>query len=175
MKYVLLICLSLLFISDERPLIWSDAYRLEWSDFKANPKSRSTVVAVTASGITFSYTTKKSNSGLIDYNFQVEAHFYPEQSWYVKDRVNRIHLSHERLHFDITELYARKFRKEISNTKFTNHVNREMDAIYQEITDGLRNMQNLYDEESSHSINVGNQKKWEKYIALELEKLVHYR
>ena len=109
---------SLCLFQDKDTMSWNHDYRLEWSDFKGEPKESSNVVAVTASGITFGFSTTKSETRLIDYNYTVKADFYPDQSWCHKARVNNNILNHERLHFDITELHARKFRERINNTKF---------------------------------------------------------
>ena len=174
-KYAVLFSLTLLFIADDPSITWNSDYRLQWSDFQGKPKSRNTVVAVTASGLSFSYTTKTTSSGLKDYDFVVEAHFYPEQSWYLKERVTPFILEHERLHFDITELHARKFRKAIQNTRFTDRINREMNAIYDRITAELRDMQNRYDEETNHSINPDAQKRWIQFIAEELDRYKAYK
>ena len=174
-KFLILFFLSAISFSDETYIAWQSDYRLDWSDFKAAPENWKSVVAVTASGLTFSYTTKRSETELLGYEFEVTAHFYPEKSWYIKERVNEVHLRHERLHFDITELHARKFRKAVENARFTNNIRSEMNTIYERMNRELDAMQNLYDEETRHSINVEKQRAWERYIALELEKLSYYR
>ena len=174
-KFLIIFLISLVSVGDSENLEWRSDYKLEWSDFKGSPKNSKSIVAVTASGITFSYTTKRSEKDLIDFKYEVKAHFYPEKSWFNKSRVNEVHLNHERLHFDITELHARKFRQMVSNTRFTNKIRSEMNTIYDFINKELETMQERYDSESHHSINRDKQKAWENYVALELEKLSNYR
>jgi hypothetical protein len=173
-KFVTVVLLSLLLFQDEPKINWSQSLQLEWTDFKGVPVEGTTVVAVTASGLSFGFSTKRTNDQLSDYTFNVEAQFYPDKSWYLKGRADDNILSHERLHFDITELHARKFRKRISNTKFTNNISKEMEAIYKTINEELTAMQNLYDEETNHSQNLKVQHQWETKVTLALEKLAYY-
>lgn len=84
-------------------------------------------------------------------------------------------LNHERLHFDITELYARKFRKQLQESTFTYNINDEMDKIHDVINKELGAMQKKYDNETDHSQIVEKQIEWEKYIAVELEKYAKYK
>lgn len=167
--------LSLFFIQDKPTQNWSDSYRLEWVDFKAKPRLHTSTVAVTASGLSFGFSTTTSSFGRIkDYEYTVEAQFYPEDSWYIKERANNHILEHERLHFDITELHARKMRKRLENTIFSNNINQEMNAIYSEIRRTLSKMQDQYDAETNHSQIVEKQLEWQAFIKEELRKLVAY-
>ena len=79
-------------------------------------------VAVTASGITFSFSVSQSNAVFVDFNAEVEAHFYPEKSWYLKDKGDDHILAHEQLHFDITELHVRQLRFNISRLKVSQNI-----------------------------------------------------
>lgn len=173
-KFLLACLLSAILFQDSPTMSWDINYRLQWSDFKAEPNPRNNAVAVTASGISFSYSTKKSETQLIDYTYEVKADFYPEKSWCLKDRVNNNILNHERLHFDITELYARKFRKRIENTRFTMDINNQMEVIHEAINEELETMQNKYDAETNHSQDIDKQKEWQTNIVIELNKLSYY-
>jgi hypothetical protein len=153
---------------------WNHDYRLEWSDFEGQPTEGTSVVAVTASGITFSFSTKKTRTRLVDYNYIVKADFYPEKSWYSKHRASNNILNHERLHFDITELFARKFRERIDNTRFNLSISSQMERIHNAINSELEAMQNLYDAETNHSQNIEKQKEWQAKIIIELNKLANY-
>ncbi len=169
--YKLLISLLLccLFQQDTNVVPWNPDYRLQWSDFEAKPRRNGDVVAVTASGLTFGYSTKKYSDGRISYDFEVTAHFYPDRSYYLRDHVTDVTLAHERLHFDITELHARKFRARVRATRFTQNIDAEMEKIHQEINQELREMQQQYDKETDHSRIVENQVIWNDMVAKALE------
>lgn len=174
--YKLLIAtfLSFFLFQDSPTITWQHEYRLEWSDFNGTPKKETSVVAVTASGISFSFSTKTTKTKLIDYSYIIKAHFYSEQSWCVKERATPNILNHERLHFDITELFARKFRQRIEATNFTLDINKQMEAIHNAINAELEAMQNTYDAETSNSQNIEKQSEWQTKIILQLNKLAYY-
>lgn len=173
-KFIVVFLMSLCLVQDEPRISWDLDYRIQWSDFKGTPKPVNHAVAVTASGITFSYSTKKSDTQLIDYKVEISADFYPHKSWCVRERVNNNILNHERLHFDITELHARKFRQRIDQRRFDLNINREIEAIHQQINRELEAMQNKYDAETDHSQNIEKQQEWQSKIVVELNKLVYY-
>ena len=162
-------------VQEEPTLSWHDNLELEWTDFKAEPEVHADVIAVTASGLSFGYSTTRYSDGSLDYDFTVTAHFYPERSYYLKEHVTEVTLAHERLHFDITELHARKFRQRVERTSFSSStINEQMDAIYQEINAELKKMQYQYDAETSHSRIEDKQMVWQKFVALELKKLEQF-
>lgn len=173
-KFLIATLFAFCIAQDSPTLSWNHNYRLEWSDFTGKPTQQSNVVAVTASGISFSFSTKTTETRLIDYNFTVKADFYPEQSWCLKERINNNILNHERLHFDITELFARKFRQRIKNTIFTMNISSEMERLHDAINAELEAMQNAYDVETSHSQHVDKQNEWQAKIILQLNKLSYF-
>jgi hypothetical protein len=156
-------------------MTWSEHLPLQWTDFNRVPTEGTTVVAVTASGISFGFSAQTTKTQLLDYTAFVDAHFYPDKSWYIKERTNQVILNHERLHFDITEFYTRKFKQRIAQAKFDLRINAQMERIHNAINDELRQMQQKYDTETDHSQNVDKQKEWQQYIKIELEKLAYYK
>lgn len=169
-KVLIIGILTLFCVQDGPTIAWNASKKVTWNDFKGTPDRDDDVIAVTASGLSFGYSTKRYSSGRIDYDFNVTAHFYPDKSWYKKELSTDHTLAHERLHFDITELHARKFRQRVRNTKFTANIEREMDQINQQINQDLRAMQQLYDKESEHSRNLDMQKVWQRYVEEQLFK-----
>jgi len=173
-KFIILTFFTCLFFQEEETITWYKNLKLEWSDFKGEPKPVGNAVATTASGVSFGFSATKSSSGLEDYSFQITSHFYPDKSWKVSEALSDVVLNHERLHFDITELYARKFRQRITNFKFTNAINNEMQSIHNAIIKELGELQNKYDAETNHSLNIEQQLAWQKFIEEELNKLSNY-
>lgn len=164
------------FVQDEETISWTQNQKLQWGNFEGKPEYNTDAVAITASGITYGFSSKTySNSDKIEYTTNVSAQFYPDQSWYLKERVNDTVLGHEQLHFDITELHARKLRKRIKNSKFTKNVQKEISGIYDQVNVELREMQNEYDEGSDYSRDYDGQFKWQEFIAKELQRLKAYR
>jgi len=174
--YKLLFTIFLLLISptSENQLVWDADYRLSWSDFKGEPQEVVDAVAITASGLSSSFSARTSSTALVDYTASVIAHFYPDKSWYKPEKVNEVVLAHEQLHFDITELNARKLRKNIIDSNFTKNIKSEMNHLVDKANKDLEIMQELYDSQSNFSMDVESQKKWQLYVREELERLSNY-
>lgn len=174
----LLIILAFLFIgpiSDEETVSWNEVNKLTWADFKANPETETDAVALTASGITFGYSVKTAGERIVDFSTTVESHFYPNKSWYLKDQANPHILGHEQLHFDITELYARKFRQQLTKLKVNQNVKVQMNRLHATINKAVGETQRRYDSQTKHSMNVEKQKEWEAFIEKELNSLDEFK
>ena len=83
-----------------------------------------------------------------------------------------IFLVHEQLHFDISELFARKMRKQLSKKHFTKRVKSEINAIYESILKELSDFQNLYDAETNFSRNKEQQLFWNRKIQEALKEIL---
>ena len=174
----LIIILAICFLGstpNDVSVTWNESAKLTWEDFKGTPNSKSDAVALTASGITFGYSVKTSGDRIIDFTTTVEAHFYPNKSWYIKDKGDAYILAHEQLHFDITELYARKFRAQIEKLVVNQNVKEQMKRLHTAINKAVNETQQRYDEETNHSMNREMQLKWEMEIQKELQKFRNYK
>lgn len=78
-------------------------------------------------------------------------------------------LAHEKAHFDITEVYSRKLKKELKTLILTrSNYSAELQYMYGKYRDLLRAAQVRYDKETAHSMNEETQKLWQTKIAAEL-------
>lgn len=177
MTKIFLFFLCVFCIQDNEPVItWSSSYKLSWEDFKAKPNINDDAVAITASGITFGFSfTETDKNEMVSFTTEIFAHFYPEHSWYKKELANNHILEHEQLHFDITELFARKFRYRISQLKLSNSIRKQLNKIEKNINTELSEMQNEYDSETNNSRNYESQAKWNMYINTELNAYSKYK
>lgn len=165
-------CWLLLFLAagitlsaQEESILWEDNHRLSWEDFRGTPEEDSPAAAITASGISYSFFTYEKVDGNIGINYEVTTHFYPAKSWYHSELGSDIILSHEQLHFDISELFARKMRAQLEKTQFTSDVKAEVKEIYRTINEELAEFQNRYDAETDYSRNREAQLIWNEVIA----------
>ena len=171
---LILIAITLFFSTGSKKasvIYWSDEHRLTWNDFKGQPQhTDADFDALTASGIV---DYKGCKEGKITY--KVRAYFEPENSW-VKDAAHTdYHLAHEQLHFDITELYARKLRKLLvqqdfrcgEESRFENFVKANLESWYTE--------QKNYDIHTRHSMDTKKQEEWFYRIKIELTMLENYK
>lgn len=150
---------------------WSENRKIEWEDFKSGSSLVSGASALTVSAIKSSYSCEGSKSPL---TYSIEAVFIPQKSWVNKSDKTELLLRHERLHFDITELHARMFRKQVAERKLYCNQYKDFEKISEQINKQWETCQNLYDKETNHSINEHEQKKWDKKIREELANLEKY-
>ena len=171
---LLFICFATTTVEEET-IEWREDHKLQWSDFKGVVDTNSDAVALTASGITFSFSLRQSNDRYTGFESKVVAHFYPNKSWYLKDRGNDHVLAHEQLHFDITELHVRQLRYGIAQLRVSQSIKEELQALHKAANENLANMQRAYDAQSQHSINKEQQALWSQFVKEELEKFKVYR
>jgi len=152
--------------ADDNKLIeYHERNELTWNDYHAQPNHESPFKALTATRISFK---AKSNSKML--KLSIKNTFEPHNSW-TKTNESVELLEHERLHFHISELYARKLRKQIQETKFNStdqKLMNEFSRMYEDKMNELSKYPLRYDRETSHSTMEEKQKEWESKIKSEL-------
>ena len=152
---------------EDNAFAWEAGSQLTWADFRGVPPGDKTVAATTASGISYSFKTR-GLPGQYTLDYEVIAYFYPEKSWYHPELSDAVVLMHEQLHFDITELFARKMHKILSGRTFSGNVRGEVRQIFSKINKELKAFQDRYDLETDFSRNWEAQEQWNKRIAKRL-------
>lgn len=161
---------------DPEKIFWKDE-PLSWDDFRASPVKESPFKANTNAGISYSWNLKNEN-GVISLNYEVYSFFNPHSSWVMPTSKSDYLLNHEQLHFDITELHARKLRKALKNLKIEElqkDPKAVLNSFYTKIEKERSAMQHKYDRETNHSINKEAEAKWQKFVKEELSKLQDYQ
>ena len=83
-------------------------------------------------------------------------------------------MQHEQLHFDITELYARLFRKRLDeNIKSTGDLSK-ISGISNTIMKEWQEEQDDYDNETNHSMNEKKQAEWNLNLKQRLDALKEF-
>lgn len=77
-------------------------------------------------------------------------------------------LKHEQLHFDINELFTRKFAAAVNATVFTDNFRSEIQEIFNKNWAERCAMESRYDAESEHSRNSKMQYRWQLFVYLQL-------
>ena len=179
MKKVVVVC-SLLWLimgssfvvnKEDDKISWSKDRKLTWKDFKGKPNNGGQVAAMTDSG--FSYESGKMENDsmqLIIVNF-----FYKNTSWVKKNEEKENILAHEQCHFDITELFTRKFRKQIKESKFNlKTLKNSLESLFKKSQTEWKNYEDKYDKETEHSKKEVQQLEWQEKVAKELEEFDGY-
>lgn len=158
---------------EQEKIQWQQGKLLTWSDFKAEPDNSNSYSANTNSGISYSWNYSTA-SGVPVLLHEVFTNFYPNLSWVKEIRNEEYLLAHEQLHFDISELHARKLREALADYEIGRNIRQDLKRIYNKIESERVSMQNKFDRETSHSENRSEEMKWRKFVAEELKKLEEY-
>ncbi|WP_010182588.1 hypothetical protein [Aquimarina agarilytica] len=173
-----ILCLFLLFTlpiigqshqnNSKKRVTYSAQPKLTWDSFKGAIPSNTEFAASVNTGIGFkwSYSTAQNK---IDLQYEVESYVQPFFSWVIEKEKDAELLIHEQLHFDITELHARIFRKRLGEYKFGRNIRKAMSKIHGDVEFERVQMQEAYDEETAHSKNIELQLLWEEKVAKLLE------
>lgn len=152
-------------------IVWTENYTLQWEDFTGEPNRKHHSDALTSSSIYFGYRFDGDRT----YEIEVYSSFFRDQSWVKNGSPNSYLLEHEQRHFDLTEIYARKLKKELTEYAYNGKsLERNYDRLFEKYFRLLENEQKQYDRESHHSLNRSVQEKWNRYIIRELERLEDY-
>lgn len=151
----------------EEVIYWSPDYRLNWKDFQGQPRfDYASISALTSSGIIH---YKGCKDGEI--TFKVQAYFEKDESWVKNEARTEHHLTHEQIHFDITELAARRLRKSLKERKFICGEEVDFEKFVHNFIENWRTEQNAFDLMSRHSLDKEQQEIWFYKIEMELSLL----
>jgi hypothetical protein len=150
-------------------LEWNEYYDLNWSDFMGTRPDDAAGDAGTVVQI-------KAKPFMVkdEIHYDVFALFVKSKSW-AEAKAPTL-LAHERLHFDIAELYARKIRQRIAELKADNVKKPDVIKLaIQELLQESNEVDMQYDVETLHGAMQSKQAEWEKRVATELAELNKYR
>ena len=115
--------MSFSFVKDDF-ILWQENKKLKIQDFKADNKDTVKVnrqqFLGAISAIRIEYSSFQRNKNSVP-DFSIKTYFDPNESWILLK--NDYVLQHEQIHFDLTELYARKMRKSVESLRQKNVTN----------------------------------------------------
>ena len=115
--------MSFSFVKDDF-ILWQENKKLKIQDFRADNKDTIKVnrqqFLGAISAIRIEYSSFQRNKNSVP-DFSIKTYFDPNESWMLLK--NDYVLQHEQIHFDLTELYARKMRKSVESLRQKNVTN----------------------------------------------------
>ena len=165
---LILLCFGLMSFAQDNGIIpWQEGQKLTWDDFaKKRNNEANGLKALTTAGIGVEFECNGSEPKVL-----VSCHFKKNESW-TRTTENDALLAHEQLHFDATELYARKLRKKLSELKDPcGKGSSKVQGIYNSNFKELHDYQNHYDKQTKHGISKTKQSEWTEKVAKELKEL----
>lgn len=154
--------------SQKQELIpWKEGERLSWNDFtKKRSNNHNGLQALTTAGIGVEFECNGPEPKVL-----VTCHFKKKESW-TRNTESVELLAHEQLHFDITELFARKLRKQLDEVSDPcGKGSSKVQGIYNSNFKSLNEYQTRYDKHTKHGLNEKEQADWIKKVNDELKEL----
>ncbi|WP_160138372.1 DUF922 domain-containing protein [Chryseobacterium sp. c4a] len=176
MKLTFALCLLVTNIVFGQKIIWQEGLKLNWDHFKSpvNRKNNPDVAAYTNCG--WEYSVVKSTNPKSPVKIEIKTIFNEDKSWKDVNKINDYILLHEQKHFDIAEIFVRKFRKSIAeNIRNSGDYNRLFKSIYNTISTEYKTFQGAYDRDTRHGMNKEKQAEYNAIISGELENLKSYQ
>lgn len=150
-------------------IVWGTK-TITWDDFQGANNPKSSGIASTYSYMDMEILNPEAGKTVVE----LKAVFDKEESWVVYRE--KTVLNHERGHFDITELYARKLRKKISETRFSpTQYKTELWNLYKVYDKDMDAYHDRYDDETDSSMDTPKQKAWEASIKKDIEALNDFK
>lgn len=148
---------------------WSETYHLKWEDFQAAPDSNAFGSALTT--VTIKARPYRQGRGL---EYDISAFFLRSHSW---AKTRSIHLlNHEQIHFDLSELYARKARKKVQELQQLGIKDyRVYNSALQVIFEESNEMDAKYDRETLNGALLKKQILWDLTVGTRLKELHKYK
>jgi hypothetical protein len=149
-------------------IYYSPKRPLQWDDFKATPLRNSRFGAEVLPSIGYNEDVEVSKS-IIHVHLSTKA-FVPKSACWVKDdSKNAYSLNHEQRHFDIVKIIIERFKQKLKAEKLpVDNYDGPINVDYLESYHEMNVMQEQYDAETAHGMNVAVQEQWNKKIDKEL-------
>lgn len=146
---------------------WNFDVPLQWSDFSGKPDSPDTeFAAATYAGLELDV-AEVNLSGRV--TFKVRAVFDSQRSWAHPDRKDDHVLAHEQLHFDITEIYARRLERKLNAMQLKVKDKDIAKKLAMQYNEAQMKEQERFDKECVHGLDRRNQEGWRSNVDRELK------
>jgi len=156
----------------EKQIEWSANRRLTWDDFKGMPKTMSNTNSAAQTYCGFSFETNRVTA-FKKVKIFTKNSFDCYLSWVRPDQMTRLDLlEHEQVHFDLSEVYARRLRKNLVEMNLTlNNLTTGADVVFKAVSKEYLERQELYEAETRYGLDKEVQHMWTKEVVNEIEEL----
>lgn len=144
---------------------------LTWDDFKDKPYGDKYMAEVLPS---FGYTEQAGVvKGIVEVRISMRVFLPKSAAWVKSGSRNDYALSHEQRHFDIAKIAAWHFQQALLAMKipadnYDGYINVQYLDSYRE----MNRLQEEYDHETSHGMNVAAQQRWNAMIDMDLKEVL---
>lgn len=176
MKLTFVFCLLAANVVLGQTIFWEEGKKLRWENFKSSVNKVNTLNVAAYSNCGWEYSVVKPTNPALPVKIEIKAVFNEDKSWKDTRKIDEYILMHEQRHFDIAELFVRKFRKHVAE-KIINSgdYDRLFKSIYNMVSSEYKHFQTVYDRDTRHGMNEERQSEYNAVISQELENLKSYK
>ncbi len=157
--------------SAKRDTVFWSPNCLKWTDFMGLPSTKSKNAAEIHTNFEY-FAPVKIKNGIVSIYLNMKTFALKNMSWampYVRDSAG---LAHEQLHFDITKIITERYKKRVKAMALSvDNYDSQFQILFIDIYREMNQLQRQYDEETAHSMNVSEQKRWSEKITKMLAEL----
>jgi hypothetical protein len=114
----------------------------------------------------------KIKNGVVSIYLNMKTFALKNMSWVTPIARDSAGLAHEQLHFDITKIITERYKKRVKSMALSvDNYDSQFQILFIDIYREMNQLQRQYDEETAHSINVSEQKRWSEKITKMLAEL----
>ena len=152
-------------------LHWSAGRPLVLADFEGRPRPGEAHAALTSATMVAKVACRSNQ-----FSGSVQAAFDPTRSW-VRDPTTMTPrlLHHEQLHFDITEMYARRLRQKLTSA---NIPCAQLGPAFERLSQGVyadwEKAESQYDIATNHGLKPVQQAQWDAQVQQQLKELAEF-
>ncbi len=152
-------------------LHWSASRPLTLADFKSRPRPSEAHAALTSATIVAQVACKGGQ-----FTGHVQAAFDPTASWWREPGTATPRLlRHEQLHFDITEVYARRLRQKLAAVRVPcAQLGSAFETLAQGVYAEWEKAEQQYDRDTNHGLKPEPQARWEAQVQQQLRELAEW-
>jgi hypothetical protein len=144
---------------------------LKWTDFMGTPSTKSKNAAEIHTNFEY-FAPVKIKNGVVSIYLNMKTFALKNMSWVTPIARDSAGLAHEQLHFDITKIITERYKKRVKSMALSvDNYDSQFQILFIDIYREMNQLQRQYDEETAHSINVSEQKRWSEKITKMLAEL----
>jgi hypothetical protein len=165
-------CITPLDEQSNRSILWKNPTQLSWKHFKKVSIINDSTKTIARANTGFGYFGDEYHDHIKLY---VYSRFSPEKSLVLDNGMNSKILNHEQMHFNIEEVFARKLKCIIIDSKIEDWRFKNFDNLLDSLSIVCDNMHDLYDKETLHGSDTTQQNRWDIIILSQLDSTEIYK
>ena len=148
-------------------IFWSPTRKMVWADFTGTMPKMTKYSAQIFNNFEY-FAPLKLESGILRIDLQMKVYMLKSGSWTSSSSLSEYSIAHEQVHFDLTKIVVERFKQKAQQILTVDNYDSELQLLFIDIYREMNRLQKEYDDESSHSINVLGQQKWQQFVDGEL-------